>query len=163
MSLRCSSRDTTGRRRTSVKLTGAPLPTILPIVEAFCLMVASYSRVSFRLASTCASRAFFWATSSSAFSFAYVHRPKTKISFLDSQSSKVTRYLFLCCYLLLNGIDLLAHCICIKVHCRSHDFVEHEQPLHSDRLDIEHNVLFTHCAYISMTSSTSSTECPRFR
>ena len=57
-------------RRTSVKLTGTSLPTMLPTVEAFCRICASSSFASFRFAMTCASISFFFATSSSAFSFA---------------------------------------------------------------------------------------------
>ena len=58
------------RRRTSVKLTGTSLPTMLPTVDAFCRMLASISFASARFAATFASRSFFCATSSSAFSFA---------------------------------------------------------------------------------------------
>lgn len=58
-------------KRTSVRLTGASFPTMLPAVEAFCLMLASSSFASVRLATTCASSSFFFATSSSAFSLAY--------------------------------------------------------------------------------------------
>lgn len=56
---------------TSVKLTGASLPTMLPTVEALCRILTSCSFDSARFAATCSSSSFFFATSSSAFSFAY--------------------------------------------------------------------------------------------
>lgn len=56
--------------RTSVWLTGASFPTIFPTVLAFARITSSNSFVFLRLASIWASRSFFVATSSSAFSFA---------------------------------------------------------------------------------------------
>ena len=56
---------------TSVKLTGAPLPTMFPMVEALLLIAISCSFASFTFFSFKASSSFFCATNSSAFSFAY--------------------------------------------------------------------------------------------
>ena len=66
----CKPYPELGRTRTSVKLTGTSLATRFPTMLAFCRIAISYSRVSLRFASTCASRVFFWATRSSADSFA---------------------------------------------------------------------------------------------
>ena len=52
-------------------LTGTALPTMLPAVEAFARIEASCSLACLRFSSTCASISFFFATRSSAFSFAW--------------------------------------------------------------------------------------------
>ena len=54
-----------------MSLTGTALPTMLPAVEAFARNAASCSLACLRFASTCASISFFFATRSSAFSFAW--------------------------------------------------------------------------------------------
>lgn len=58
------------RNRTSVKLIGQSFPTMFPTFPARCLIFCSCSLDSRRFATTFASSSFFFATRSSAFSFA---------------------------------------------------------------------------------------------